>query len=95
MFSDLRKVFDTVNHNILITKLNRYGIKGLPLQLIERYLSNRKQYTVIHNTRSNIKQVTNGVPQGSTLGPLLFLIHINDLHLQVNYVFACSLMIQI
>ena len=79
VFLDLSKAFDTVNHQILIKKLEHYGIRGLPLQLLIRYLTDRYQYTIVKNVKSNLKQVKCGVPQGSTLGPLLFLIYIDNL----------------
>ena len=78
VFIDLSKAFDTVDHYILITKLKQYGIQG-NIRWFESYLSNRKQYIAYNNKSTSFKDITCGVPQGSILGPLLFLIYVNDL----------------
>ena len=79
LFMDLSKAFDTIDHNILLHKLYNYGIRGIVWSWINSYLSNRQQYVSIDDVNSPISHINCGVPQGSILGPLLFLIYVNDI----------------
>ena len=79
IFLDFAKAFDTVNHDILISKLSHYGIRGTSLNWFKSYLNNRRQHTEINGILSDIDTIRCGVPQGSVLGPLLFLLYINDI----------------
>ena len=78
-FMDLAKAFDTVNHDILLYNLNPYGIRRLAFDLIKSYLQHKKQIVQVGNHSSSISGINIGVPQGSVLRPIFFLIYINDL----------------
>ena len=79
LFTDLKNAFDNIDHEILLSKLELYGFKGVSLNLFWDYLSDRTQVTVINNVNSETSFISCGVRQGSILGPLLFLLYTNDL----------------
>ena len=79
VFLDLQKAFDTVDHGILLQKLERYGIRGNVLSWFQSYLTRRSQYVSVNGNVSTTLPIVCGVPQGSLFGPLLFLIYVNDL----------------
>ena len=85
VFVDLQKAFDIVDHQILLAKLNHYGIRGVSNDWFKSYLSNRNQYVSINGYESGFAAINCGVPQGSVLGPLLFLLYINDLNQAIKF----------
>ena len=86
---DLKKAFDTVDHQIILRKLELYGIKGQSLTLLKSYLTNRKQKCQIKNSFSSERLIKCGIPQGSILGALLFLLYVNDLPQCLNKTKPC------
>jgi len=79
LYIDLKKAFDTVNHSILMTKLEHYGIRGHVHDWFKNYLAHRQQYVSVQGIDSSTKSIHTGVPQGSVLGPILFLLYVNDI----------------
>ena len=80
VYLDFSKAFDTVNHEILMSKLQHNGLRGVMLCWFKSYMSNRKHYVSVKNSSSYMSNITLGVPKGSVLGPVLILMHINDMH---------------
>ena len=96
VFVDLKKAFDTVDHNILLKKLHYYGVRGIANEWFASYLKNRKQFVSISGHISSTQVIQADVSQGSILGPLLFLLHMNDLNKSIkNLRFITLQMIQI
>ena len=89
VYLDFSKAFDTVNHSILLQKLQHYGIRGIAYEWVKSYLDNRKQFVSFSGYKSPLNIINCGVPQGSILGPLLFLLYINDLPSIAKNLFMC------
>ena len=85
IFVDFQKAFDTVDHNILIQKLNYYSVRGTANNWFSSYLESRTPFVSINGYSSDLLFIHCNVPQGSTLGPLLFLVYINDLHYAIKH----------
>ena len=84
VFLDFSKAFDTISHRILLDKLKAIGVSGRLLRVLTSYLSNRKQYVDIDGHKSSLLDIFSGIPQGSILGPLLFLVYVIDLTVNVR-----------
>ena len=85
IFVDFQKVFDTVDHHILLKKVEYFGVRRISKKWFASYLSSRKQFVSINGYKSNLADIKCGVPPGSILAPLLFLIYINNLHVAIKY----------
>ena len=85
IFVNLQKAFDTLDHSILLSKLCHYGIRGLGNKWFETYLANHKQFVSISGFASSTSSITCIIPKGSVLGPLLFRLYINDLHVAIKH----------
>ena len=86
IFLDIAKAFDCVDHKILLYKLQQYGIRGIALQRFESYLSNRFEFVLNDANVTNCLPILKGVPQGSILGPILFILFINDITNAVSFI---------
>ena len=93
VYLDIRKAFDSISHQILLDKLHKIGIRGNIHCLLKSYLMSRSQYVICNGAKSEVKFVETGVPQGSILGPLLFILFMNEFSLHQHYCFLYFLLI--
>ena len=90
MFTDLKKAFDTIDHSILVSKLRVFGVRGIVLDLVRSYLKNREQFVQFGGCTSECLPIECGIPQGSVLGPKLFILYVNDI-CDVSQLLKCVL----
>ena len=93
IYLDIKKAFDTVNHNIMLKKMYHYGIRGTVYNWFKSYLSHRTQYVKVNGCNSHIDTIQTGVPQGSVLGPLLYIMYVNDIGNCANDIEQCQIML--
>lgn len=94
VFIDLKKAFDTIDRNIMLEKMERYGVRGVGQEWLKSYIRYRSQYVQVGDAMSNSADITCGVPQGSTVGPKLFIMYINDI-CKVSNILKFLLMIRL
>ena len=93
VFMDLSRAFDVMNHDILKVKLEHYGFRGIFLDFIMSFIRERKYFVNVNGSNSEVRTVNIGIPQGSTLGPLFFLLYVNDMENSSTLLQLCSLLV--